>query len=369
MAGKIVLAVAGAGKTYYICNNLDENKRNLILAFTHENIHNIYDNLNKIYGCIPHNTIICTFDSFVYNQIILPFESYIIGKFNISNFQSKGVTLSTPPPRTIKKNNKQVPNFNYKKKEDFSHYNKDGYYYCDTLSELAVYKAIKKDLITKVSRRLTLFFDHIYVDEFQDFRLFNYDLLIELSKKLDMTLVGDYYQHSVSGKNNYGRPFDKEISYSAYINLMEKKKFTVETNLLNNSRRCSSEVCDFVRKKLGIDIYANNEHLGKVKFVSGNNINRILDDDSVIKLVYKNSKLYKFRSCNWSYSKGDTFDKTCVILTDKLKNLDSENFNPAKLGQINRNKLYVALTRSKGDVYLIKVEDFNKVREDYISNH
>ena len=57
MAGKIVLAVAGAGKTYYICNNLDENKRNLILAFTHENIHNIYDNLNKIYGCIPHLSV------------------------------------------------------------------------------------------------------------------------------------------------------------------------------------------------------------------------------------------------------------------------------------------------------------------------
>ena len=37
MAKKVILAVAGAGKTYYICHKIDPAKRNLILAFTHEN--------------------------------------------------------------------------------------------------------------------------------------------------------------------------------------------------------------------------------------------------------------------------------------------------------------------------------------------
>ena len=41
MAKKVILAVAGAGKTYHICHKIDPTKRNLILAFTHENIHNI----------------------------------------------------------------------------------------------------------------------------------------------------------------------------------------------------------------------------------------------------------------------------------------------------------------------------------------
>ena len=36
MAKKVILAVAGAGKTYYICHKIDPAKRNLILAFTHE---------------------------------------------------------------------------------------------------------------------------------------------------------------------------------------------------------------------------------------------------------------------------------------------------------------------------------------------
>ena len=41
MDKKLVLAVAGSGKTYYLCQTLVENEKNLILAFTHENIKNI----------------------------------------------------------------------------------------------------------------------------------------------------------------------------------------------------------------------------------------------------------------------------------------------------------------------------------------
>ena len=63
MAKKVILAVAGAGKTYHICHNFDENKRNLILAFTHENINNINRELFDAHGRIPKNTTISTFDS------------------------------------------------------------------------------------------------------------------------------------------------------------------------------------------------------------------------------------------------------------------------------------------------------------------
>lgn len=44
MAKRVILAVAGAGKTYHICHEIDPAKRNLILAFTHENIYNIQKN-------------------------------------------------------------------------------------------------------------------------------------------------------------------------------------------------------------------------------------------------------------------------------------------------------------------------------------
>lgn len=53
MAKRVILAVAGAGKTYHICHEIDPTKKNLILAYTHENIHNIQkesiSTLNKLY--------------------------------------------------------------------------------------------------------------------------------------------------------------------------------------------------------------------------------------------------------------------------------------------------------------------------------
>jgi DNA helicase II / ATP-dependent DNA helicase PcrA len=184
MAGTIVLAVAGAGKTYYICKELDINKRNLILAFTHENIHNINENLNKIYKCIPPNTVVTTFDSFVYNQIILPFEQRITREFGIGNFHNRGITTIQPPKKIISKNKEKFLNPQYRKKSEFEHYNLRGAYYCSNLSELAMFIDPRVHLVDEASKRISLFFDHIYIDEFQDFRLFDYDLLIALSKNV-----------------------------------------------------------------------------------------------------------------------------------------------------------------------------------------
>lgn len=52
MGKRVILAVAGAGKTYHICHNINPDKKNLILAFTHENIYNITKELTKSFGSI-----------------------------------------------------------------------------------------------------------------------------------------------------------------------------------------------------------------------------------------------------------------------------------------------------------------------------
>ena len=53
MDKRIILAVAGAGKTYTLCNCLNSNERNMVLAFTNRNIYNIQRELIKQYGTIP----------------------------------------------------------------------------------------------------------------------------------------------------------------------------------------------------------------------------------------------------------------------------------------------------------------------------
>ena len=86
---------------------------------------------------------------------------------------------------------------------------------------------------------------------------------------------------------------------------------------------------------------------------------KILADDSIVKLVWEKANEFEFNAISWGYSKGDTYDNTCVILTDVYSNLDDENFVNVQ-SNISTNKLYVALSRSRGNVYLLKKSQLNE---------
>ncbi len=367
MAKKVILAVAGAGKTYHICHNIDKDKKNLILAYTHENIKNIRKELFCAFGCIPKLTTVLTFDSFIYRYMILPYEPSILQFFEKEKFITRGITLNKPEPQTI--NNK--PNYRYIPKSQIGHYlTKKGFYYCDNLSELITYIGKgKKRLIRKIAININNFYDNILIDEFQDFREYDFDLITSLAKEVDnITLVGDYNQHSVSATNNSGKPFKKgkkDISYNDFKVTIKKLGFEIDEHILQNSRRCPKNICNFINKKLNIKITHNNDNLGDVFFVK-DTIESVLDDTSIVKLVYKEANKYKFRAINWSYSKGDTFNNVCVILTDTFEKIDSVNFTCNSISRININKLYVALTRTKGNLYIIKQSDFKNIKEKYL---
>lgn len=371
MAKKVMLAVAGAGKTYHICHAIDPTKKNLILAYTHENIHNIQKELCDAHGCVPELTTVMTFHAFVYHHLILPYEPSIKEHFALPRFTSKGICMTEPPqPRIPDASGRMVYNPKYRKKELITHYiTKRGQYYCDRISELAFYvKKGKESIIKRASKRLNMFYDAILIDEFQDFREYDYEVIMELAKHLNaVTLVGDYHQHSVSARNNTGKPFKNkkgEVSYDDFIASIIKEGFTVDTTTLAKSRRCSIDVCNYVSQKLGIEIISNGDHTGSVIWVD--DAVSVLNNNQITKLVFKEAANYSFQALNWSYSKGDTVDSACVILTDGLDNLDSEKFNPKKIKNSTLNKLYVAMTRSRGDLYLMKASTFKEIKNSYI---
>lgn len=372
MAKQVILAVAGAGKTYHICHTIDPAKRNLILAYTHENIHNIQKELCNAHGCVPDRTTVMTFHSFVYRNLILPYEPSIAEHFGTPAFKSRGICLIEPPPQRIPDDNGQmVPNPKYRPKDKLTHYvTKGRQYYCDNLSELAVQvKKGRESLIRRASARLNLFYDAVLIDEFQDFREHDYELILKLGKMLNnVVLVGDYHQHSVAAKNNTGKPFKKnsqDVSYEDFVAEIVKAGFEVDTSTLAKSRRCSAEVCDYVTQKLGISIASNGDHKGSVVWV-GENAADILDDSRIIKLVFRDAAQYSFKPMNWSYSKGDTVDAACVILTDNFDQLDDEKYSPRGTPISTINKLYVAMTRSRGDLYLMKASTFKELKDAYI---
>lgn len=374
MAKRVILAVAGAGKTYHICHEIDPTKRNLILAFTHENIHNIQKELCDAHGSVPESTTVSTFDSFVYHQLILPYEPSIAEHFGCPKFVSSGICTIDPPSKTIKNSKgKPVANPHYKKKDSLEHYvTMTNQYYCSTLTELVLQvKKNRQSLIKRVAARLNLFYDCVLIDEFQDFREYDYELIMSLAKQLnDVVLVGDYHQHSVSATNNSGKPFKNkstDVSYDDFVAELKKTGFEVDLTTLDKSRRCSAEVCHYVSEKLRINIASNEDHDGAVIWID-ENPNLVLDNDRIVKLVFQEASKYSFPALNWSYSKGDTVDAACVILTDSLNNLDSDKFDPDKVKISTRNKLYVAMTRSCGDLYLMKSSTFKTVKDPYITH-
>ena len=351
MDKKLILAVAGSGKTYEICNQLDENKRNLILAYTNENINNIYKELLKIKHKIPENTKIITFDAFLLNYVAKPLALYVAYN-NDKNFifPDYGCVYNLPLPEFYdNKSNKYNKNY---KEDKIAHYiTKTGKFYGERIAKFVN----KFGLIQIVAVSLKEHFDKIYIDEIQDFAGERFDVLKEIINNFNnILLVGDFNQHSVSTKVDKKKfPFVKDMNILKYKKLFKELNVEIDENSLRSSRRCSKKICNFIKRKLNIDIESLNLNTGNVIIVNDEQALEILKNNNIIKLVSQKSDDYPFLCLNWGYSKGDTLNNICVILNDNLSNFLSDDFNEKTLPNITKNKLYVALSRTCGDLYIM----------------
>ena len=371
MACRVVkLAVAGSGKTYSLCQDVNDQEKTLILAFTHANIRNIVNELiKKNQGDrISERTCVMTFDSFVYRYAVSPYLRTIASFFGCEGQILGGVTDTKHPTRMQWTPKGPVERPAYKK-DDIRYYtDQGGRFYLSTLSELVI--SVKKgrlSLLNDVATALSMFWERVLVDEFQDFRKFDYEFLVGICKKhRNVTCVADDYQHSVAAKGNSGKPFKikkHDVSYSEFVQELKNLGFTVDESSLNASRRCSVEICEFVSLKLGVRISSCSPRRGSVVWVGDALADQIMSNDRIVKLVYENARAMSYTACNWSYSKGDTYESVCVILGESTNNLDMEYPDSTPRSQITANKLYVAMTRSSGDLYIMKDEIYRRWKE------
>lgn len=346
MDKRVIFAVAGAGKTTYIVNRLNKQKRSLIVTYTNANYYNLQKKItDKFNGEWPENIELMKYFSFLYKFCYRPFLS--------DRVKAKGIIFQ-PNPRLKLKTSQ--PEF-YK--------TSNGYLYSNRLAKLLI---IMKT-IDEIKNRLEKYFDEFVIDEVQDLAGRDFELLEHLMPvNMDTLFVGDYYQHTydTSRDGNFnGKLFDNK---STYEKRFTNRGITCDNYTLTKSYRCTPQVCEYVKNNLGIEIESCREKSdnGYVQLIDEKSrVYQILNDKSIVKLHYDKSGNYGIGHRNWGDTKGeDKYNDICVVLNKKSSELMRSN-NLQELTPSTRNKLYVAITRAKGNVFIIE----DKMFKDWIDSY
>lgn len=333
MDKRVIFSVAGSGKTTYIVDSLTLDKRFLIITYTNGNFENLTKKIaDKYNGAWPDNVTLMTYFHFLYWFCYKPFLA--------DRYKAKGIIFEPNPNSYIKQ------------AADSYYLTSSRYLYSNRLSLL-----LKRDgVIDDVKNRITSYFDCFIIDEVQDIAGRDFNFLEQLmDTAVEMLFVGDYYQHtySTSHDGNVNKSlFDDRAGYERRF---QNKGITLDSTTHINSWRCSQTVCDYISTNLGIEIHSNRDNDTAIQFVDNAMAReQILRDDNIVKLHFKNSSEYGAGHRNWGDTKGEDFYHDVCVLLNKTT---MEKYKTGKLSELapsTRNKLYVAITRAHGNVYLIE---------------
>ncbi|AIV79457.1 Viral (Superfamily 1) RNA helicase [Burkholderia pseudomallei] len=327
----VIFAVAGSGKTTRIVEETDLRRRLLILTYTDENWLNLRRKIIARHGHLPRNVSVMTYFTFLHAFCFRPIAGLTIKTQGI-NFKDK------PLPGRFK----QTQNG----------------YYIDAGGRLYAGRIAKwlaqGDRPDTLLARLERFFDAICVDEVQDFASHDFNLLLSFAKaRIAMLMVGDFRQHTYDTSRDGSTRHSLYDNFDRYLAQFRSAGIAVDTHSLARSRRCSPAVCSFISERLGIPIQTLSTCDARVIFVETQmHADELRGRADIVKLFYQQHHTHGCYSQNWGASKGeDHYDEICVVLNKNTLT----HYQKGELGKLPRstlNKLYVALSRSRGNVYL-----------------
>lgn len=333
MDKRIIFAVAGSGKTSYILDHLEKDNRVLLLTYTENNYRNLKTRVIKKFGYLPENIKIYKYFTFLYSFCYKPLLH--------SSIRAKGFYWDRPPQSTVKLSRTNI-----------EYYVTEGRrLYHNRLAKLLC----SEESLNSVKKRLEKYFDLICVDEIQDFAGHDFDFFLHLTgANIDALLVGDFYQHTFDTSRDGRINEDLHNDYHKYIERFKKAGLVPDMRSLVKSYRCSPNICSFVSNNLGIQIFSHRQDETSVVIVEDEQTaEELFSCPDTIKLFYKEHYRYNGYSDNWAKCKGlDQFGDVCVVLNKSCADLLTQG----KLESLNtqtKNKLYVACTRAKGNLYLL----------------
>jgi hypothetical protein len=330
MDKRIIFAVAGSGKTSHIIDGLEEDSRALILTYTDNNTRNLKDRIIAKFGYIPIGIKVYKYFTFLYSFCFKP----ILGHKVIA----KGISWDQPPRFAAKSSPQYFQD-------------KGSRLYGNRIAKLLFETEAMPELIKRIEK----YFDYLYIDEVQDFAGNDFNFLCSLSKTyVNQMLVGDFYQHTFDTSRDGNINGSLHDNYKIYLTKFSEAGFTIDFDTLSHSHRCSPTVCLFISEQIGIDIESHRDDETDVRIVdSPDRAEQLYYCNKTIKLFYQASNKYKGFVDNWGAVKGvDCYDDVCVVLNPKtlkhFQNSDLKNLAPQ-----TKNKLYVACTRAKQNLYFV----------------
>lgn len=329
MDKRLILAVAGSGKTSYIIDQLDLEQRHLVITYTINNLHNLRTRIIKKWGYFPQNIRLFSYYHFLYAFCYKPYLH--------KSISAKGVNFN--------------PNRNMFAKNRARYLDSGSRLYSNRISKFFEIEGI----LTDIENRLSKYFDQILIDEIQDFGGHDFNFLETLVKAdTNIVFVGDFYQHTFDTSRDGNVNGNIHNVYADYQKKFEDMGLQPDADKLSKSYRCSPSICGFISEKLDIMIESHCDDATQIKFIENEDeADTLFKDNNIVKLFYQEHYKYDCFSRNWGGCKGeDQYQDVCVVLNaTSLRKYKNDCL--AELPAQSKNKLYVALSRARGDLYLV----------------
>lgn len=350
---KVLIAVAGSGKTWGICkeviNKIDKKNKKKILLVTYTN--KGLDSLKKTYakqnlGVLHENVVFKTWFQFLLSDFIKPYQNYVVQRKNfIRSFDFS----------------KQYGFINFYARGKVNHYiNNSGDVLSNYASEFGVDENKKSN--GKVINRLENIYSDIYFDEIQD--LSGEDLgILELLfySSINIKCVGDYKQATYTTHNAKKNKKITGINIVNYFKELENNNIvSIEYDLY--TKRFGKELCQFANSIFPNDLEKIiphpkskivSENIG-IYIISKNDLKKYYDYyyPQILKYDIK-TKTDGFSSLNFGQCKGMTFDRVVIYPNTVFKDFLVKNKEIQ-----SKSKYYVAATRARYSIAFVFDEIF-----------
>lgn len=343
---KVIIAVAGSGKTTSLVRQAIESdeKRILFLTYTNENLNNIRKAFLREIGHVPANVEIVSWFTFLLRDGVRPYHNSVSnGSRAVSISFIQGSRNALPGLRFVREANTERYYFDSGRKA-----------YTDTLSKFVC--KCNEATGGLVINRLEQIYSSIYIDEIQDLAGWDLELLkLLFHSQIGIKVVGDprqvTYSTNHAAKNNQ---YKNEKIVDFFLELQEGGVCEVQTQEI--CLRCNQVICDLANKifpdfPLATSTNEMNERDDGIVMIKADQVPAYVEQFNPTILRYKkNSNTLGYPAINYGASKGSTFDRVLIFPTEGIERfLTSGDINDVG----DKAKFYVAVTRARHSVAFV----------------